>query len=144
MLVEIHTNPDGATIKVANQERIAPTQLALQAGHYDVTAELAGYQPEHRELELQLGDHPILEIAFSHKLKVRVDRPPATGTLTVRTTPYSEVFDGAKRIGETPFADREMSAGVHTLTFKHPQHAAVTKKITIVAGKPTKLNFALP
>ena len=68
----------------------------------------------------------------------------STGKLTVRTTPYSEVFENGKKLGETPFADREITAGVHTLVFKNPLHPTVSKKITITAGKLLKLGFSLP
>ena len=82
-------------------------------------------------------------MTFSHKM-FGGHAVAATGKLSVRTTPYADVFENGKKITETPFADREMSVGVHTLTFKNPAHATFTKKITIVAGKPTRLSFALP
>ncbi len=67
-LVEVITKPDGAIVKVGDQTRTAPAQFALPAGHYVVIAELAGFAPERREIDLVLGDHLKQEIAFTHKL----------------------------------------------------------------------------
>ncbi len=70
--------------------------------------------------------------------------PPRPGRLTVRTTPYSDVFAGARHLGQTPFADVRLSAGAHTLTFKNPGRKPMTKRIVIRAGQTTKLAFDLP
>ncbi|HUJ59274.1 MAG TPA: serine/threonine-protein kinase [Kofleriaceae bacterium] len=144
--LEIRTIPDGGTVKVGDQSRIATAQLVVEAGHHAVTAELAGYAPEHRSVDILPGEHQRIEIAFTHKLSrpSAGERPPTTGKLTLRTEPYSDVYEGGRKIGETPFAELELAAGVHTLTFKNPKHPTLTKKITIVAGKTTKLGFDLP
>ena len=42
------------------------------------------------------------------------------GRLSVRTTPWSDVYLGSKKLGQTPFADLELPAGTYTLTFKNP------------------------
>jgi serine/threonine-protein kinase len=141
-LLEISTTPPGAMLHVGTQSRVAPASLALPDGHYEVTAELAGYDDETRTVDLLHGEHRIMEIVFAHKK--RVPSGPPMGQLTVRTDPYSEVFEGGKKLGETPFAGKELAAGVHVLVFKHPSHAAVKKTVKIVAGKETKLGFALP
>ena len=141
--LEVSTMPDAGKIKVGDQVRTAPAQIIVAAGTMEVTAELAGYQVETRSVVIEPGEHQKIEIAFTHRLSG--GHPVAvTGKLSVRTTPYAEVFENGKKIAETPFADREMTAGSHTLTFKNPAHATFTKKITISAGKPTKLSFALP
>jgi hypothetical protein len=67
------------------------------------------------------------------------------GRLTVRTTPYSAVYLGTRKLGETPFAELEIPVGTHTLLFKHPEHATVRRTVVIEAGKTTKLPpFDLP
>ncbi|HSN30606.1 MAG TPA: serine/threonine-protein kinase, partial [Kofleriaceae bacterium] len=143
--LEVRTIPAGGKVKVGDQVRGAPAQLVIPAGTVVVSAELAGYEPENREIVLEPGEHESIEIAFRKKLPAHViEHGVATGKLTVRTTPYSNVYEGARELGETPFADLELAAGTHTLTFKNPSHAGVTKAVRITAGKTTKLNFALP
>jgi hypothetical protein len=140
--LEVSTFPPGGTVHVGDQSRVAPAQLVVQAGTIGVDAELDGYAPVHRDETVEAGEHRTVEIAFTHKLPV--PRSPATGKLTVRTSPFAEVFENGKKLGETPFADHELPAGTHVLTFKNPLHPTVTKKVVIQAGKVAKLSFDLP
>jgi len=151
----VRTIPDGGTIKVGKQSRVAtvqrgdPTgaataQLRLAAGKYTVLAELDGYRPEKRAVVLERGDRQKIEIAFTKRIEKRPDRGPAMGRLTVRTTPWSDVYLGSRKLGQAPFADLELPAGTHTLTFKNPSRPTVTKTVTIKPGKSAKLNFNLP
>ena len=142
--LEIVTIPGGGKLKVGDQVRVAPAQIVVEAGTFDVTGELPGFQPEVRHVAIEAGEHLKIELTFNHKLGATAHVAPALGRLTIRTTPYSEVFENGKKLDQTPFADREMTAGTHTLVFKNPLHPTVTKKITIAAGKSVKLNFALP
>jgi hypothetical protein len=151
----VRTIPDGGRIKVGDQSRRAvvqpgdPTraataQLVLPPGKHVVTAELDGYRPEKRAVVLERGDHQRIEIAFTKKIVTRPDRGPPTGLLTVRTTPWSDVYLGGKKLGQAPFADLALPVGTYTLTFKNPSRPTVTKTVTIKPGKPAKLNFNLP
>ena len=140
--LEVSTFPPGGTVRVGDQSRVAPAQLVVEAGAIGVDAELDGYAPVHRNETVEAGEHRTVEIAFTHKLPA--PHGPALGRLTVRTSPYAEVYENGKKIGETPFADRELSAGAHVLTFKNPLHPTITKKIVITAGKVAKLSFDLP
>jgi hypothetical protein len=143
--LEISTQPDGGTIRVGEQSRTSPADFVLAAGDVFVTAELDGYAPEHRVIHLLPLDHEKVEIAMTHKLIPHEHAsPPANGRLSVRTSPYSEVFEGAHRLGETPFADLELPPGPHVLTFKNPKHPTTQKTIVVVAGKSQKLSFDLP
>jgi serine/threonine-protein kinase len=140
--LEVHTIPDGAVVHADDQTRTAPAQLALPSGHHVITVELAGYEPERRELDLAPGEKQTIEIAFAHKLAR--GKHAGAGRLTARTTPASEVWEGDRRLGQTPLSDYELAAGQHTLTFKHASHPTVIKTIDITAGKLTKLSFQLP
>jgi hypothetical protein len=146
--LEVRTIPDGGTIKVGDQTRETDAkrraQLVLPAGRHSITAELAGYSSEKREVVLVAGEHQSIEIAFTKKLQKPTDRGQPMGRLTVRTTPWSDVYLGGKKLGQAPFADLELPAGTHTLTFKNPSRPQVTKTVKISAGKSTKLNFNLP
>jgi len=145
----VRTIPDGGTIKVGDQERLAtvqpgdPTgaataQLVLPPGKHVVTAELAGYQDEERTVVLAAGDNQRIEITFTKKLV-----KGAMGRLSVRTTPWSDVYLGTRKLGQAPFADIELPVGTHTLTFKNPSRPTVTRTVTIKPGKATRLNFNL-
>jgi len=153
--LEVRTIPDGGTVKVGDQSREAVVppddprgkpvaQMILSAGKHQVTVELDGWQPEKREVKLEVGEHQRIEIAFTKKAPKNIDRGPPMGKLSVRTTPWSDVYLGSKKLGQAPFADIDLPAGTHTLTFKNPSRPTVTKQVKITAGKSTKLNFNLP
>jgi serine/threonine-protein kinase len=149
-LFVVKTIPPGGTVRIGDQggARMAPAEFALVEGTYDVTAELAGYAPEHRKVDVPHGERYETEIAFTKKLgshgTVVEHTAVVMGKLTANTQPYSDVYEGSKSLGQTPFADLPLSPGQHVLTFKNPKHGTITKTITITAGKTAKLNFALP
>jgi hypothetical protein len=141
-ILEVRTQPDGAMVTIDGQTHPSPTQFALPAGHYAIDAELDGWMPERRTVDLVQGARVFQDIVFTARLSH--DRPAQPGKLTVRTTPPCEVFLGTRRLTRTPFADLELPPGNYTLVFKHPDHDTVIKNVTITAGKPTRLSFALP
>ena len=87
-------------------------------------------------VELRAGEHEVSDITFGHPLAT-------TGFLTVKTTPPSDVYNNDKLLGQTPLDEIAIKAGVYTLTFRNPQKGAVVRRVTITAGKTTKLSFAL-
>jgi serine/threonine-protein kinase len=141
-ILEIRTRPDGARITIAGETHASPARFALPPGHYAIDAELDGWMPERRALDLAPGDHVVQDIVFTTPLSH--GRAAAPGRLSVRTTPPCEVFLGPRRLSETPITDLELAAGSYTLVFKHPQHATVSRGVTITSGKLTRLSFALP
>jgi hypothetical protein len=149
----VRTIPEGGTIKVGDQTRTAsvqpddPTgaataQLSIPAGTFTVIAELAGFQPESHVITLFGEETRSLDITFTKR--IRTDRSPPMGRLTVKTTPWCVVYLGGKKLGQAPFTDLEVPVGTQTLTFKNPSRPTVVKSVTIKAGKPTKLTFSLP
>jgi serine/threonine-protein kinase len=146
----VRTIPDGATIKVGEQSIVAEVQpgdptgaatvrLDLAPGPHDGTAELDGYKPETRTVVLDKGEQKRLEITFTKQMKTK----GPMGRLTVRTTPWSDVYLGGKKLGQAPFEDLPLPAGTHTQTFNKPSRPVVTKTVTIKSNKPTKLTFNL-
>lgn len=140
-LLVLRTTPEGATLKIGDQVRKAPAELALPDGDYTIVAEAEGFQPETRQVSLLRDERVVIEIVFTKR--ILAPRPPPLGKLVVATTPYSDVYNGLRKLGQTPF-ELEMAAGTYTLTFKNPDRPVTSKKVTIAAGKPTRLKFELP
>jgi hypothetical protein len=141
-LVEIKTTPSGATLHIGDQTRKAPAELALPAGKHTILAELDGWQPERRDIELVQGDHLVHEIVFTRKVG-SATHATAMGKLTVRTNPYSDVFHGTRKLGQTPF-ELDLPVGSYMLLFKNPSHPTVSRTVKVTAGKPAKIQFDLP
>jgi hypothetical protein len=143
--LEISTKPEGGTIRIGDQSRTSPADFVWPAGDVLVTAELEGYTPEYRVVHLLALAHEKVEIAMSRKLsRHEHGSAPAVGRLTVRTRPNAQVFEGSRKLADTPFADLELSPGPHVLTFKSPEHSTTTKTIVVAAGKSQTLSFDLP
>lgn len=140
-LLVLRTTPEGATLKIGDQVRKAPAELALPDGDYTIVAEAEGFQPETRQVSLLRDERVVIEIVLTKR--ILAPRPPPLGKLVVATTPYSDVYNGLRKLGQTPF-ELEMAAGTYTLTFKNPDRPVTSKKVTITAGKPTRLKFELP
>lgn len=66
----------------------------------------------------------------------------ATGTLRVNTTPWSEVYEGGRRLGETPM-QLELSVGRHVLTLRAQDRPVHTEAVEIRAGEVTRVRLIL-
>ena len=135
----VRTIPDGGTIKVGDQSRLAtvqpgdPTrsataQLVLPPGRHVVTAQLAGYRPEKRDVVLEAGVQQKIEIAFTKKLVTRPERGPAHGpahrahdAVERRLSRRQEARPGAVR------GSRDSAGHAHA-TFKNPSLRAGHKE----------------
>jgi hypothetical protein len=71
----------------------------------------------------------------------RAPRGP-TGTLRVTTTPWSEVFEGGRRLGETPM-QIELPAGRHALTLRAEGRPAHEETVEIREGEVTRVRVIL-
>ena len=112
---------------------------------------LAGHKAETRRLSLGTGEKYRLELALRETRRVASKRRhtpmqargaarPSTGFLTVHTVPWSDVFLGGRKLGQSPLAEKEIPAGTHTLVFKGP-FGRREKKVTIRPGDTAKLSL---
>jgi serine/threonine-protein kinase len=111
-----------------------------------VVVDKKGYTP--RELAVPLGDgeHRTLDVELRPGAKRVVRVVKATvpqGFLTVRTVPWSKVFDGARLLGTTPMANVPLSEGTHTLTFVNPDLPPTKKSVTVRAGQEERVSLEL-
>jgi hypothetical protein len=137
-------------------------------GRYDVRVELKGHTTLARSVELAAGEHRSLELDLDpvarppeppvardedgkkkkdarekeKPIEKRVTPPAKDGTVKIRTRPYSEVYLGSRRLGQTPLI-KELKPGKYVLVFKHPGKPNVKKTVTIKSGESSKLDFAL-
>jgi eukaryotic-like serine/threonine-protein kinase len=65
---------------------------------------------------------------------------PKTGTLTIDTRPWTEVYLGGKKLGLTPMEGVKLPAGKHELELRNPKVGLVRRiQVTIRAGKVTRV-----
>src|SRR6185503_20415380 len=160
--------PEGAQVTLGELAPLtSPAHFdKVPPGRYDVRVELKGHIALARSVELAAGEHRSLELdldpvqkpapiardADSSKqkkdrekekekekaLEKRTPPPAKDGTLKIRTRPYSEVFLGSRRLGQTPLI-KDLKPGKYTLVFRHPGMPSVRKTVTIKPGEDTKL-----
>jgi serine/threonine-protein kinase len=64
---KVTTRPTGGTVRIGDQRRVAPAELVLPPGKHTVVAELDGWQPETRTIEIVDGADLTQEIAFTRR-----------------------------------------------------------------------------
>jgi serine/threonine-protein kinase len=107
----------------------------------DAAPELAATPPR------DAGVAPSIDASVPARVTIKkqpgVPTVRGTGKLVVRASPFSDVFEGRRRLGSTPLS-LPMSAGTHILTFKNPNRPSVTQSVTVIAGETVELMVTLP
>jgi serine/threonine-protein kinase len=158
--IEIVTTPAGAAVRLDDAAAPDPTPAKIETapGPHQIVVALAGYEPLTRAVNVGAGEHLQLELSLTATpgttpparpiTSARNDRKivasrPSTGYLTVKTTPWSDVYADGRKLGTTPLADVELPAGTHVLLFKNPDQKQVRRAVTIRPGATTKLSIRL-
>lgn len=170
-IVRVSSVPVGATVSIDGVAvGVTPFERELLVGEHRVHVELAGHAAEDDLVRIeQNGDRASLSFALrplvasaaaagTREAGIREtgtretgggaressSRAPrgATGTLRVTTTPWSEVYEGGRRLGETP-VQLELPAGRHVLTLRAEGRPAHTETVEIHDGEVTRVRVIL-
>lgn len=165
----IDTVPSGALLTVDGVERgKAPQTLEqLGVGKHEVRANLDGYQPGSRSVNLErAGERVMVELALAllpapvadpQPMVADAKQPPAAkappkkaarmlaaGKLSLKTTPWTTVYLGRKKLGDTPLVNVPLPAGKHLLRLVNPESNAENSiEVEIKSNETTvkKLKF---
>ncbi len=133
----ITSTPPGASLTVDGKSvgRSPVTLDTLSPGDHRIEAALEGHQLANRTVPLpKPGERLLVELALA---PVPLPPPPppqpdepknepkpvkakAMGKLTLKTTPWTTVFLGGRRLGDTPLVDVALPVGTHVLKLKNP------------------------
>jgi len=138
----VETVPAGAALTIDGQEQGASPRTfeSLGIGSHQVVANLEGYQSASKTVTLaNPGERVMVDLALLpvpppvvtpppvDPVKPPVTRPPpkkkpveAPGKLTLKTTPWSTVYLGKKKLGDTPLLNVPLPPGKHTLRLVNP------------------------
>ena len=164
----IETAPPGASLSIDGQDQgQSPRTLEqLGKGSHQVVASLEGYLPATKTVMLANdGERVMVDLALlpvpppvvtppvvpdAGPAAVVVAPPPktppkkarpvveASGKLTLKTTPWSMVFLGKKKLGDTPLLSVPLPAGKHTLRLVNPDtNAENSIEVEIKANETT-------
>lgn len=157
--LRIESEPPGAEVLIGNTlyTGLTPLTITLDSGtSYDVEVRRAGFKPAHTKVLL---DHPaILPVQLTlgeaakaptqvAALHLKTDShhalmvAPAAdsqgpGRLRIVVQPWGTVEIDGTRVGDTPFAPRELASGPHTVTIENTElKKKVTKRVVINSGQ---------
>ena len=145
----VDTTPAGATLRLDGVDKgQAPLIEEVAAGQHLLEARLDGYQLLTRSVEIErAGERVRIEMALLPNAPVPVPEPAAAparpraapqGKLSLATTPWTEVFLGKKKLGDTPLINLPLPAGTHTLTLKNPESKTrTTIQVEVKANETT-------
>ncbi|HZS35798.1 MAG TPA: protein kinase [Polyangia bacterium] len=145
--LDVVSRPAGARVTVDGHELPKATPVraqSLAAGTHRVSVERKGYLARELSVQLGAGEHRTLDVVLrAGQTRGHVPPRAAAGFLTVRTVPWSKVFEGSRLLGTTPLANVHLSEGSHALTFVNPDLPPVHKTVTVRAGEESRLSFEL-
>lgn len=159
--LRIESEPPGAEVLIGGvlYTGLTPAILTLEPGaSYDVEVRRAGFKPARTKVTLERAE--ILPVQLTLGEAPKAPPPPVfatrskgeprqravsvvaseaqqgPGRLRIVVQPWGTVdIDGA-RVGDTPFAPRELMSGPHTVTIENAElKKKVTKRVVITAGQ---------
>lgn len=158
-ILVIGSNPPGASISIDGKPSgTAPATVeTLQVGEHEVEATLEGHQPVKRMVVLpRPGERVLIELALLPLVPDKVEpastpeavrprpRPAAMGKLTLKTTPWTQVYLAGKKLGDTPLVDLPVPAGTHVLKLVNPDsNLESTIEVEVKSGQTTTKKLRL-
>lgn len=129
-LLTIDSRPPGAKVSLDGAGRgVTPLELSsIEPGRHELSLSLAGYATEKREVQTHASEHLNLVVDLD-----RLELPPEAnpdagrkpearpvvvarvGKLTLDTTPWTTVYLGSRRLGDTPIIQYTLPAGRQVL-----------------------------
>ncbi len=153
--VTISSDPQGAYVSV-NGKRIGSTPIKNYSiplkSSYKFTISKSGFKTENftktssnisDEISLKLNPTSTTKVEKtetdnSNKKEVEVKDVVGKGTITISTTPFTDVYLNGKKIGTTPIMKYELSEGKHTLNLKN-SNEMIDTNINVIITKDSDL-----
>lgn len=154
----VESRPTGARIVVDGVAHgTTPVVLDdLEPGEHQLLVSAEGYVSEKREVPMHtVGERISLVIALERGPQPSEDSrkndrtaaastPKATGRLNLATTPWTTVYLGNKRLGDTPLVSVSLPAGRHVLTLVNSeQNLNSSVEVEIAPNETTVKRLAL-
>jgi serine/threonine-protein kinase len=135
----IDTQPSGAAISVNGEAKgLAPLELGLPVGNYELRAELRGYEPKAQMVNVT-ADTPRTEV------RIALSRlAPVMGSAEIVSTPTggSVAVDGAPA-GETPLAELKLKPGSHKVEITKEGFEPWQGSVSVEPGKKARVEAPL-
>lgn len=146
--LRVVSEPSGALVHVGG-ERFGrtPLDVALEPGEHEVSLTLDGHLAHEASVAVSPGGLSTLSVRLAplpqKRVVSRVVPRRGSGTLSMATTPWCEVWLGSRKLGTTPFANVTLPAGTHQLSLRAPGRPARAHRVVIRDGEETRVRLAL-
>jgi len=131
------TEPSGTRVYIGNAEAgMSPFQQSnLKAGQTIlITVKKDLYKDRTVQVTLSSGINELEDIVLE----------PNFGSLQIISDPAgADVLLAGKKVGQTPYYDKEVSSGAYLLTVESPRYLPVTNEVKVINGQETSLHFDL-
>ena len=101
---------------------LQPGPITTSPGKHELALSAPGFVPLKRTVEIVAGERSTLVLELDEEAPIAVDAGarvvkagPRKGTLRLDTTPWSTVFLGERKLGETPLLGTTLPSGRHLL-----------------------------
>jgi hypothetical protein len=149
--LSLSTMPPGAKVTLDDRDLGASPLDAreLSPGEHQLEVTAPDFLPTKRSVTAAAGETLRMEIALvpkpvSKPVKSSEVEQKATGTLTLDTTPWTNIYLGTKLLGETPLVNYKLPAGVHHLRLVNPNQKIDERvEVTVESGKLTAKRLKL-
>jgi tetratricopeptide (TPR) repeat protein len=138
--ISVATSPPGATVTLTSDAGVTASGVAggaiieARAGTYQMRVDLAGYQPETRPIEPQIGK------PYSYYFELT----PQQGALSVRAEPSNAlIFVDDKLVGLGTYRD-ELSRGTYDVLVAAEGRLPERRRVEVRFGEETKVAVRLP
>jgi eukaryotic-like serine/threonine-protein kinase len=169
-VLSIESDPPGAMLELDGRSvGKAPTTVSdISVGAHKVKATMEGFEPNDVAVKISragertnmvvtlkelagttvgVDDAGVTTVTFvppTPDPPIKTPKVTPKGRLSLNTVPWSEVYLGTKKLGDTPLVNIQLPAGTHTLRLFNPDKK-IEKKVSveIKAGETVKRNEKL-
>lgn len=150
--LSVEVSPPEAKVRIDGADQGA-SPYTLEPGEHALEASAAGFVADRRTVKLAAGERVSLIVKLDHEVVaaapevVKRDRPAARapkGTLRLDTVPWTTVYLGGTRLGETPILGASLPVGRHVLRLVNSeQNIEHTVEVEITANATTTKKLKL-
>jgi hypothetical protein len=142
-------SPQPARARPGGIRLVSPIELQVYEGDRLLGSSAAGpvfIRPGVHDFVLinaDLGYRTYQRVNVTEGQVVPVTITPPSGRVNINAIPWAQVWIDGRLVGESPLSEVPLAAGVHTITFRHPDFGERRETVTVRPGGETRVTATL-